>query len=230
MKELNPIFTREEFDSVLAPNKLPKEVNLDYLYDVYKDADESIRYLNQTNSAILKSNISHVELIYYCLGELVYSVVGKNEEQLQKFYSDEEIRESMASVAADKYLTLSQYNNVSKQLTNRFLPPASSLDIYLNFMLNILTGYEKNDPETTIIRDLLVKSLSISRCILINLINGYETEAFSSWRTLHECECTLILLDKYGQTAIKSYLKHMNFGLAFKDSIIYRTRLFLEIS
>ena len=112
MKELNPIFTREEFDSVLAPNKLPKEVNLDYLYDVYKDADESIRYLNQTNSAILKSNISHVELIYYCLGELVYSVVGKNEEQLQKFYSDEEIRESMASVAADKYLTLSQYNNV----------------------------------------------------------------------------------------------------------------------
>ena len=86
-------------------------------------------------------------------------------------------------------------------------------------MLNILTGYEKNDPETTIIRDLLVKSLSISRCILINLINGYETEAFSSWRTLHECECTLILLDKYGQTAIKSYLKHMNFGLAFKDSI-----------
>ena len=182
MKGLNPIFTREEFDSVLSINKLPKEVDLDYLYNVYKDADESIRYLNSTNSTILKSNISHVELIYYCLGELVYSVVGKNEEQLKKFYADEEIEESMASVAADKYLTLSQYNNVGKQLTNRFLPPASSLDIYLNFMMNILTGYEKNDPETTIIRDLLVKSLSISRCILINLINGYETEAFSSWR------------------------------------------------
>ena len=223
MKELNPIFTREEFDSVLAINKLPKEVDLDYLYNVYKDADESIRYLNSTNSTILKSNISHVELIYYCLGELVYSVVGKNEEQLKKFYADEEIEESMASVAADKYLTLSQYNNVGKQLTNRFLPPASSLDIYLNFMMNILTGYEKNDPETTIIRDLLVKSLSISRCILINLINGYETEAFSSWRTLHECECTLILLDRYGQTAISAYLKHMNFGLAFKDSIKDKT-------
>ena len=219
MKELNPIFTREEFDSVLSINKLPKEVDLDYLYNVYKDADESIRYLNSTNSTILKSNISHVELIYYCLGELVYSVVGKNEEQLKKFYADEEIEESMASVAADKYLTLSQYNNVGKQLTNRFLPPASSLDIYLNFMMNILTGYEKNDPETTIIRDLLVKSLSISRCILINLINGYETEAFSSWRTLHECECTLILLDKYGDRLINRYLRHMNFGLAFNNTI-----------
>ena len=219
MKELNPIFTRKEFDTLMSTNKLPKEVDLDYLYAVYQDADESIRYLNQTNSAILKTNISHVELIYYCLGELVYSVVGKNEEQLKAFYEDEEIKESMASVAADKYLTLSQYNNVSKQLTNRFLPPASSLDIYLNFMLNILTGYEKNDPETTIIRDLLVKSLSISRCILTCLINGYETEAFSSWRTLHECECTLILLDKYGKTAINAYLKHMNYGLAFKDSI-----------
>ena len=219
MKELNPIFSREEFDTFLSNINLPKEVDKDFLYAVYQDADESIRYLNQTNSAILKTNISHPDLIYYCLGELIYSVVGKNEEQLKKFYADEDIRESMASVAADKYLTLSQYNNVDRQLTNRFLPPASSLDIYLNFMMNILTGYEKNDPVTTIIRDLLVKSVSIARCILINLINGYETEAFSNWRTLHECECTLILLDKYGKDAIPAYLKHMNFGLAFKDSI-----------
>ena len=219
MQELSPILTREEFDKIINVINLPKELDRDYLFAVYVEADESIRYLNQTNSAILKSNISHVELLYYCLGELLYSVVGKSEEQLKKFYADEDIKESMASVAADKYLTLSQYNNVDKQLTNKFLPPASSLNIYLNFMMNILTGYEKNDPESTIIRDLLMKSLSISRCILINLINGYETEAFSSWRTLHECECTLILLDKYGESAIKAYLKHMNYGLAFKDQI-----------
>ena len=43
--------------------------------------------------------------------------------------------------------------------------------------------------------------------------------SISSWRTLHECECTLILLDKYGDRLINKYLRHMNFGLAFNDTI-----------
>ena len=86
-------------------------------------------------------------------------------------------------------------------------------------MLNIVKGYKKNDPQSSLISDLLMKSLTISRCILENLLSGYETEAFSSWRTLHECECTLILLDKYGAPLINKYLRHMNFGLAFNDTI-----------
>lgn len=219
MKELNPVFTREEFDNLIKAIKLPNEVDLDFLYKVYKDADESIHFLHEQNSSILRSNINHVELIYYCLGELIYSVYGKDEASLKSFYSNQDILESMASVAADKYLTLSQYNSVDKQLTNKFLPPASSLNIYLNFIMNILVGYEKNDPQSTIITDLLSKSISISRCILNNLINGHETEAFSSWRTLHECECTLIILGKYGDSVLDAYLKHMKYGLAFKDQI-----------
>ena len=86
-------------------------------------------------------------------------------------------------------------------------------------MLNIVKGYKKNDPQSTLISDLLMKSLTISRCILEQLLSGYETEAFSSWRTLHECECTLILLDKYGEPLINNYLKHMNYGLAFNNAI-----------
>ena len=91
--------------------------------------------------------------------------------------------------------------------------------MYINFMLNIVKGYKKNDPQSTLISDLLMKSLTISRSILDQLLNGYETEAFSSWRTLHECECTLILLDRYGEPLINNYLKHMNFGFAFNNSI-----------
>ena len=90
--------------------------------------------------------------------------------------------------------------------------------MYLNFMLNIVKEYKKNDPQSTLISDLLMKSLTISRCILENLLSGYETEAFSSWRTLHECECTLMLLDKHGEPLINNYLKHMNYGFAFNDT------------
>lgn len=215
----NPIFSKNEFLEVLSSLNLPSNLDVDYLYEVYEMADESIHLLHDQNNSILKTDINHVELIYYCLGELIYSISGKNRENLDDFYSNEDWQASMASVAADKYLTLSQFNHIEKKITNKFLPPASSLNIYLNFMMNILNGYEKNDPRSTIVTDLLVKSISIARCILTMLIDGYETEAFSSWRTLHECECTLIILEKYGTPAIDSYIKHMNFGVAFKDGI-----------
>ena len=47
MKELNPIFTREEFDQFLANIHLPKEVDKDFLYSVYQDADGYIKQLKQ---------------------------------------------------------------------------------------------------------------------------------------------------------------------------------------
>jgi hypothetical protein len=50
-------------------------------------------------------------------------------------------------------------------------------------------------------------------------MDGNETEAFATWRTLHECECTLILLDKYGDKIILAYLTHMKYGLAYKGGL-----------
>ena len=194
-------------------------LNVDYIYDVYQMANEAIDMLNAQNTQIEVKEVNQFDLLLYCIGEYHYSVSNLKPEEIENFHKNEDYPSSMASVAADKYLSLSMFNHVEKKLANRFLPPASSLNMYINFMLNIVKGYKKNDPQSTLISDLLMKSLTISRCILENLLNGYETEAFSSWRTLHECECTLILLDKYGEPLINNYLKHMNYGLAFNNAI-----------
>ena len=194
-------------------------IDADYVYDVYDMANELITMLDKENSQIEVKEINQLELLFYCVGEYYYSIAHLSPEEIVKFNNNESYPSSMASVAADKYLSLSIFNHVEKKLGNRFLPPASSLNIYLNFMLNIVKGYKKNDPQSSLISDLLMKSLTISRSILEQLLNGYETEAYSSWRTLHECECTLILLDKYGDRLINKYLRHMNFGLAFNNTI-----------
>ena len=194
-------------------------IDADYVYDVYDMANELITMLDKENSQIEVKEVNQLELLFYCVGEYYYSIAHLSKEEIEKFNNNESYPSSMASVAADKYLSLSIFNHVEKKLGNRFLPPASSLNIYLNFMLNIVKGYKKNDPQSSLISDLLMKSLTISRSILEQLLNGYETEAYSSWRTLHECECTLILLDKYGDRLINKYLRHMNFGLAFNNTI-----------
>ena len=217
-------WSKEQVRDYLQTVQVNFPLDEDYIYSVYELANEFIEIVDEENAQIEVKEVNQFELLLYCVGEYYYSVIHLNEEELKKFHDNETYPSSMASVAADKYLSLSIFNHVEKKLGNRFLPPASSLNIYLNFMLNIVKGYKKNDPQSSLISDLLMKSLSISRSILEQLLNGYETEAFSSWRTLHECECTLILLDKYGEPLINRYLRHMNFGLAFNDTIPDKTQ------
>ena len=212
-------FTKEQVVTIINNLRINIPIDVDYIYDVYQMANEVIEILDKQTTQIEVKEVNQFDLIFYSLGEYYYSISNLKEDGLKKFKENEEYQSTMASVVADKYLSLSIFNHVEKKLANRFLPPASSLNIYINFMLNIVKGYKKNDPQSTLISDLLMKSLTISRCILENLLNGYETEAFSSWRTLHECECTLILLDKYGEPLINKYLRHMNFGLAFNNAI-----------
>ena len=215
----NQRLSKEQASRIVSNMRVNVPLDIDYLYDVYEMASEAIEILDKENTQIEVNSINHFDLFLYCVGEYYYSINNMTNEQIEKFKSNKNFPSSMASVAADKYLSLSIFNHVEEKLSNRFLPPASSLNMYINFMLNIVKGYKKNDPQSTLISDLLMKSLSISRCILENLLSGYETEAFSSWRTLHECECTLILLEKHGEPLIDRYLKHMSFGLAFNNAI-----------
>ena len=210
-------FEKEVFVKGIKELGLPSFFDTDLCYEVYLIANEGIDMLYQQNHNIGDRRIDQRQIVLYCAGEIIYSIDG-NPDNYKKI-RNEDVLNQMGGVVADKYLSLSVFNHDEGKMTNRYLPPASSLDIYINFMLNIVNSYKKNDPRSTLITDLLNKSLSISRCILNLLVDGYETEAFATWRTLHECECTLILLDKYGEELMNRYLKHMQYGLAFNDSI-----------
>ena len=191
--------------------------DVDYLYEVYDMAFDGLISLSE-ESEIDSISINSLELISYIVGEFVYSTSLLSGDSLSKFLANDSYKESMASVSADKYLSLSKYEHRENRFINKYLPPISSIHLYVNLMLNIVNKYPKNNPRSTLIIDLLNKSLSIAKSIIGLLCDGYETEAFAIWRTLHECECTLILLDKYGDVAINSYLKHMRYGLAYKGA------------
>ena len=209
-------FSREEFDRVIGLLSNSDKLNKDFIYQAYSLTCEAIQQISDSNILGSVPVVNHVEIIYYCVGEYLYSVGYKLEGEIKALENNEEFMASMAGVIADKYLSLSMFNHVERKIANRFLPPTSSINIYLNFILNILQNYRKNDPTSTLIADLLMKSISIARSILTLLVSGYETEAFSVWRTLHECECALVVLEKYGAPVINRYLIHMQYGIVFK--------------
>ena len=209
-------FDRERFDSIINTLSSGQEINKDLIYEIYVTTCDGIEQLVDAKIIMDPSVINPFELIYYSVGEYIYTTTGRSFEEQQKLIKDENYITSIASVVSDKYISLSMFNHAERKLANKYIPPISSINLYLNFMLNIIQNYQKNDPKSTLITDLLMKSVSISRCILQLIIGGYETEAFSCWRTLHECECTLLLLDKYGDDLINRYLKHMDYGFVYR--------------
>ena len=226
------VIDKEQFVNFLKRFQLPDDLNVDFLYDVYETSVSGIQDLDESKVFGKINNINQYDLINYCLGEYLYLTRPFTKEEKEKFFSDENNVQYVASVVADKYLSLSMFNYQERKIMNKYLPPISTLNLYLNFMLNILRGYKKNEPATTLVRDLLSRSTSIARSILLLLLDGYSTEAFATWRTLHECECTLVLLEKYGQPLIERYLRHMEYGMAYKKAIKDKEKvdaLFVEI-
>lgn len=215
---MNEKLTKGQCDKFLSTFKERMMLNPDYIYELYDLAFDGIIELLEMQNLDNKVYVDSYQILYYIIGEYVYSTSSLKDEDLNKFISNDEIKHSMASVAADKYISLSFYNHKEYKFTNTYLPPISSINLYVNLMLNIVSRNERGNPSSTLIVDLLTKSLSIARSIITLLCEGYETEAFAMWRTLHECECTLILLDKYREVAINSYLKHMRYGLAYRGT------------
>ena len=229
---MNHLLDKNTFNGLLDYLHAPNFVDREFLYDVYNVSIEIINQLVSNDVISNIRNINQIELINYCIGEYVYSFSGIDETKKAQLFALEKESHHLSSVISDKFVTLSYFSHDEGRLTNKYLPSISSLSLYLNFIISILNSYHKNDPVSTLITDLLNKSVSIARCVLDQLVNGYETEAFALWRTLHECECTLLVLEKYGEPVIQSYLRHMNYGMAYSGAIQNKEQvdaLFVEI-
>ena len=135
---MNGILNKEQVARIISDVPFRFPVDIDYFYEIYEMANEAIQLLKNQNVQIEVKEINQIDLLYYCIGEYFYSVSHLSEEEIKKFNENENFSSSMASVSADKYLSLSIFNHVEKKLANRFLPPASSLNMYINFMLNIV--------------------------------------------------------------------------------------------
>ena len=207
--------TNEKFLKYMEMFSLKGNIQYEYLYEIYSEVFDGLKEISENKEAGEVFNVQSSEIIFYLLGEYIYSIRGFTDEQVEQFVKNEKYKESMASVVMDKYISLGLYNHSEKALTNKFFPPISSIELYVNLMLNIVDNYSTRNKDKSLLVDLLKKTLSIARCILKLLCEGYETEAFSLWRTLHECECILILLDKYKEQVIPTYIRHMQYGLIF---------------
>ena len=206
----------EQFQDIYKALGVKESLDSQFLYDVYQNAMEGAKSIDEANLLGRVVPVNPIALILYIVNEHGYYLDIHPDAAQEAVIKDEKYMQMIVSIALDKYYTNEHLSYKSKTILSRFSPGISTLNTYLNFVLGVLGRYSRNQPNETLIVDIMSKGFSMARAISDLLVSGFETEAFSTWRTLHEAECILLVLTKYGKPLIDKYLLHMNYAMAFR--------------
>lgn len=209
---------KEDFLHLLEAIKAPKGLSYDFLYDCYVDALDEAEDLPKENHLLESIPINPVQLALYIVYEH-YFYLCSSEKKEEEVISSPQYESFLLSLALDKYYTNEHLAFKNGNFANRFQPEISTIALYLNFILGMLSRYKRGEPDKTLIIDILQKGFSMAQCIVMLLTNGFETEAFSTWRTLHENECILQVLLRYQRDVISAYLRHLRYAIAFRSGL-----------
>lgn len=213
------IMEKEKYCLLLDALKVSPALNRDFLYTLYVDARESSEGFAESNGAIASMDINDVTLTLYLVNEHHFYLLTHQKDKQEDLINDDKYEQFLLSIALDKYYTNEHLSFKNSASSNRFQPEISTISLYINFILGMLSRYKQGNPQQTLIVDIMQKGFSMAQCIISLLTGGFETEAFSTWRTLHENECILLCLVRYGQPMIERYLKHLQYALCFRSGM-----------
>ncbi|MCR5349105.1 MAG: DUF5677 domain-containing protein [Bacilli bacterium] len=209
-----------------------ERLDKEFLYRAYQVAKDGVKDMQAMAPGIRPIAVNPLALTLYLINEHSFYLSAHPENTEAELVEKDDYLAFLASIALDKYTTNEHLAYRNDKLTSRFSPFMSTIELYLNFILGMLSRYKKNDPKETLVVDIMNKGFSIAKCVAMLLEGGFETEAFSTWRTLHENECILHVLTKNGPTAIEAYLRHMTYAAAFRGAIESKEatdKIFVEI-
>lgn len=210
----------EAFHKFYEKLNVPSKYDEKFLFELFENLIESCNETDFSgiNEGLFK-NINVFQLFLYMIAEYDFLASPLNEEGIKQLNENESLMSMVISMALDKYITNEKINLNEVFYVSKYSTNISSLMLYLNFMNKVMNQYSLNRPDKSLLSDILLKCIRISKSSLDQLIDGFETQAFSVWRTLHEAECVLRLLVTYKELLIKEYLIHMNYSLAYRKGI-----------
>lgn len=210
---------KERFYQACDFLKIPAAIDRELLHDLFQSSEEGTELLKNTSDVFANLPVNPMQVLLYLAHELAFFLGTHKDISCQTIKENEDMQSYICSIAVDKYFTNEHLQFKTAALSNRYTPEISTITLYLNFVLGILSRYKMNDPNQSLLVDMLHRGFTQAKCVVDLLTSGYETEAFACWRTLHEIECIFITLIKNGEPTIVEYLRHINFARAFRHMI-----------
>ena len=167
----------------------------------------------ETLSGSLKNNIVILVTSFYMYyrDTLIDSKGKLNKEVLLKIINLSLDSQLLTSEARIKDLSV-VLNNVNPYLL-------SAIDNSLAHLTRIVAPLSQMNPTKTLLPDLFLKFFEQANGIVRMLSLNLPSEAYSIWRTLHEAECVIKLLNEGGEALQNSYLKHIVYNNAFRQTL-----------
>jgi len=203
----------QAFSQLLVVLGLSTKVDSAYFYERYLEVLEVYDMIADQYPAYTLQNLDNARLVLYMANDYFYRLEGLANPL--EIANNEAFIALLVNSVVDKYAADVHFNYDPKRMMSQFYPPISTMNVFSNFILKKLELFKKQEPAKTLVIDMLNKALSLVKAITTLLTNGFETEAFTTWRTMHELEATLIILTKHGSNVINGYLEHMRYADAF---------------
>ena len=214
---------KEEFNDAISFFKKNEKLLTckDDIYTIYNLVCDSIEDVFDVIIIKRFSPVNPMVLLLYIYSELNYYFENNDNsiKYIESKIKDNEFQSMIALKVADKYLTNEQLNFKSATFLNKFNPEISSMSLYLNFLLNVLDHFKDLNKYQTLLLNMLTNCFSLAKCMENLLISGFEVEAFSTWRTMHENECIIYCLLQNGKLLFDSYFRHIEYALAYRLQI-----------
>ncbi len=202
------------FHRAFESRNYPKFVNESFIFNVFEQSLYSIseKISSENYQDIPNPNV----LLSYIVSEYIYILSDLSNENVEKLLKDEEFLKRMTKSVSDKVFYNEYMSYKAKPLIDKYHPLISSFRFYLNFVLNEFTIIEGTSEATKLLIDMLKKAFLSCQGVTSLLINGFETEAFSTWRTIHEIECIAKIINDHDYLG-EVYYKHIKYNKAFRN-------------
>lgn len=177
---------------------------------------------NELSKQINVESLNTHYLMEVCKNQFANSIDGFSDEKIEKCLLDVSSSFFIKLVTLTKLmiqLNIIDYESIEGGLSitdNRSMIAVTILETYNS--INALKS--KNNPNETLIPDLFSKT--INQCLgIIKMLNlGLLSDAFGSWRTLHESICIIKILIDGGKKVQEEYINHMLYTKAYRGGII----------
>lgn len=155
-------------------------------------------------------------LIEYLFQEFLFIKQDYQKDYLTIIMKEKFFIEHLISSVSDKFFfnEMNQYQAIS--LLSPQSPIISTMDLFINFILNRITAIKKINGENDILIDMMSKVFLMFRSVNYLLSTGSETEAFATWRTIHELECVIKIIYNHPYL-VPVYLQHIVYNNALRN-------------
>ena len=221
---------KEAFDQLYLLNGYPEELK-EGLFNVFDRVFNSLynRIVNDHKDAYV---IDPDVVLNYVCQEHIFNLLPVNKEQREQVFANESYINRLVAILSDKIYINEFIADNNQALISEYHPLITTFQFVLNFILNKFNNLPKtNIKEDGILLDILKKGFVMCRGVINLLSEGYETEAFATWRTVHEVECIALILAKYPYVS-ERYIKHIEYARYYRNdngNETHQDKLFEEV-